>query len=355
MNTDYSSFDWVPFLEDHGIAYVKRGKNVARGHVNIKCPMCGSADPSEHLGVSVTDSKWGCWRDPSHRGRSPIKLIEHLTGLGWKEAKDLAQKYLRDAVYDDREIKTIIESYQQRDKRFYKKRDVSQDAPRPTDTFQLAGLRAKEALRPPVAYLKTRGFTGGLKLFAQRYQILYALKGRHKYRLTFPVQQEGVIRGYVGRSILKDPQVRYLASPDGDALKDAIWNYDRCLFAHTRKFKVRPNALHNPPSPNTLIICEGIFDALKLDFYGSQHGVRAVALLGLSASTKKLSSLARLARDYSKVRICLDRGAEPRAAEIESSLSLCRARCLWLPEGISDAGELPAKEAASFALRASRT
>ena len=37
--TDWSSFQWLPFLHDHGIPYVERGANVARGHVNIKCPL----------------------------------------------------------------------------------------------------------------------------------------------------------------------------------------------------------------------------------------------------------------------------------------------------------------------------
>ncbi len=40
------SFDWVDFLERHGIEYVTSSPNIGRGEVGVKCPYCGPGDPS---------------------------------------------------------------------------------------------------------------------------------------------------------------------------------------------------------------------------------------------------------------------------------------------------------------------
>ena len=359
--TDWSSFQWIPFLHDHGIPYVERGANVARGHINIKCPLCGN-DPSEHLGLNATDSRWGCWRDPDHRGKSPVRLIEALTGMDWKKARDTAKKYLTEVDIPAANIQAEITRYQQRSyhAQAYATSDKGQDAELPAGTVLMSAMARPEQRAVPVAYLKERGFGYKLRSMCQRYGIRYGYEGKLRNRIIFPVQQERIVRGYVCRDISGDAKARYLAYPDGSALKDAMWNFDRVHRAPSVKPDVPRSVKHGdtvsrPPTPTTLVICEGIFDALKLDYFGAQHGVRALALLGVSLSDKKASLLGKVARLYPKVRVCLDRGAEGRAVEIESKLAFARARAVWVPDTYEDVGDMPAKDAASFALGISRS
>jgi hypothetical protein len=167
------------------------------------------------------------------------------------------------------------------------------------------------------------------------------------------VRSGGAVRGYVGRTVVGH-KARYYAHPSGDSLKTEIWNYDRCLDSRIRSGNgarvaaSKPSIFHDPPAGDVLIICEGILDAMKLDFYGSPWKVRSVALLGLSLGKEKLVKLTHLARQYRKVYICLDAEASRQAYEMESKLAVARARVLHLPEGIDDPGEMSPKEAARF-------
>ena len=72
--------DVLTFLDHNRIPYRTNGPNCAKGHVVIKCPFCGDEDPSEHLGIQLSTGYWGCWRNSSHRGRRPHRLIMRLLG-----------------------------------------------------------------------------------------------------------------------------------------------------------------------------------------------------------------------------------------------------------------------------------
>ena len=52
-------YPWIDLIQKK-IPYVTTGPNVARGHFAIKCPFCGEADPSEHLGIEESTGRWGC-------------------------------------------------------------------------------------------------------------------------------------------------------------------------------------------------------------------------------------------------------------------------------------------------------
>ena len=81
-------FDWVEFLQKHNIEYVTQGSNVAHGNVNIKCPMCGPRDPSHHMGIAIDGAGWSCWRNPQHRGRSPVYLVALLAHVSVTRARE---------------------------------------------------------------------------------------------------------------------------------------------------------------------------------------------------------------------------------------------------------------------------
>ena len=81
------NFDWLAFVKRHRIPFIEEGKNVARDHINIRCPFCGAGDPSHHMGLSLVDSRWACWRSPDHRGADPVRLGAALLHMSRSEAR----------------------------------------------------------------------------------------------------------------------------------------------------------------------------------------------------------------------------------------------------------------------------
>lgn len=349
-DVDFSSFDWPTFCSDHGIPFVERGPNVARGHIGVACPLCGD-DPSHHMGLNANDSRWGCWRDQSHRGRSPVYLVQAFLNLDKTSAVQVAKKYCKDIAVDFGAIRARLDkAAREAGVTKVKERQFIDDAAAPADTFPVT--RNPQQARPAIDYMRQRGFTVQTELVCRRYNLRYASTGQSSGRVWFPVRSGGGVRGYVGRTVVGH-KARYYALPSGDALKSEIWNYDRCLdscrYGRATGAKANKRSLfHDPPPGEVLIICEGILDAMKLDFYGGPWKVRAVALLGLSLGRDKLVKLTHLARKYRKVYICLDTEASRQAYEMESKLAVARARVLHLPEGVDDPGEMSPKEAARF-------
>src|SRR5690554_4770393 len=81
--------DWVAFLTQYNVDFITEGPNLAHGNVGVRCPFCGD-DPSYHMGISLDGHGWNCWRNGQHRGRSPIRLIQALTGVSREKALAIA-------------------------------------------------------------------------------------------------------------------------------------------------------------------------------------------------------------------------------------------------------------------------
>ena len=78
-------FDWLNFLNRHGISYVDTGRNVRRNNISMPCVLCGD-DPSENLGISLVGKGWSCWRNKNHKGIHPHRLIIALLGCSFQQA-----------------------------------------------------------------------------------------------------------------------------------------------------------------------------------------------------------------------------------------------------------------------------
>src|SRR3974377_930695 len=85
-------FNWVRLLNAHHVPFVTRGPNTGRDHISVKCPWCGAADPSEHLGISLRGKGYRCLRDPRHAGRSRARLIHALLHCPSEYALRLARE-----------------------------------------------------------------------------------------------------------------------------------------------------------------------------------------------------------------------------------------------------------------------
>src|SRR5512145_3520388 len=81
-----STFNWVDFLRDRRLPFNERGPNTPHGAVTIHCPLCGDADPSDHM-VLWPGGGWRCWRDHKHGGKHPAFLVRLLLGCSMLDAQ----------------------------------------------------------------------------------------------------------------------------------------------------------------------------------------------------------------------------------------------------------------------------
>lgn len=309
-------FDWVSFLASVGVEFVDRGKNVARGNINVKCPFCVD-DPSQHMGIRLEDGVWGCLRDQSHRGKSPIKLVMRLTGWPYGRVKDLVQENAFPEEVNPISLAQRLENLMP-EKPFEPKR---LSLPKDFRCFNDNPSRIEKRFQ---SYLSNRGFNPTMKI-TSRYALRWAVTGRWKHRIIIPVLFEGMLVGWTGRALGK-AGIRYDTYPYDETMKHLVYNYDRARGG------------------DLLFLVEGPLDVIKLDWLAYEHRdiikVNAVGLMGLSLTPGKMKLLNRLRDLYDIVVLLLDRGAEGVSLEMQESLSFLDAEVWSLPSGYGDPGEL---------------
>jgi hypothetical protein len=313
-------FDWQRFCTRNKISFVTHGPNVAQGHLGIKCPWCGSADKSEHMGLKldVRDPVWGCFRNAAHRGRNPTRLIARLLNIGFASAARMVEAELINV--DDMEGAVAAMQHEA--------------APGPVGRPALAAI--PEEFRPLgrqpensyesrfLAYLSGRGFgdSGDAAALAEAYGLWYALTGEQAWRVIFPVMDEAnKLLGWTGRDIRHGATLRYKASPGLG--KDVLLTFPE---------------YPGTPMSEVLVICEGPVDALKIDAYGSGFGIKAVATMGTAFTVGQIAQLARLAKRHRKTWAIFDQDA--LAQNLYLTDQVPGAQWYKLPDGIKDPGEL---------------
>lgn len=294
-------FAWQPFLEQRGIEYVERGPSVTKGNIAIHCPFCGAADPSTHMSLSLVNAYWRCWRDSTHAGRSPVRLIQKLTSCTWTEARELAGEGV------DMPVQVDLGDLRNR---LNKKPDRRpQRLQMPGEFFSLVHEPRTTAKQRMLNYLEDRGFAHPVRL-ARAYDLRGCLVGEYAHRIIVPIYRDGDLYGWTGRTTARS-ELRYRTHGE---TRDLLWEPPRVA-----------------EGGKLLLVCEGPFDALKLDCYGRERGVRAVALLGVDPSTGKLARLAALAARYEGLALAEERGAELASRALLARLAAFRAVLAPLP------------------------
>jgi len=313
------AFDWIPFLQHYSIEYVTQGPNVAKGHLNVRCPFCGYRDPSHHMGLQLETGYWACWRERDHRGKRPEKLVAALIHCTWQEAK----RIVGTGVVENVEWGELIRRL---------------EAPaRKTPVPAPARIRMHPEFFPIESskgnrgqfldYLAGRGFGRDAMDVARMYSLWGCLTGDFRFRLVFPILCEGLV-GWTARAITKRAVVRYKAHPPGQVLRSCLYNHDMVLAGG-----------------RTLAICEGPVDVLKVDFYG-QPDVRAVGLMGLFLPPQKLARILTVSAKFQEIMLLLDTEAYPRALQLVSDLSSSGRPITikQLPHGVKDPGMLTPRQ-----------
>jgi hypothetical protein len=283
--------DWSSFLTDNFIHYVTSGKNTSPGWISIKCPLCGD-DPSEHLGCHPSGA-WSCWRDASHKGRSPERLVSTLLGISGPQAALLVQAY--NQVNPD--------SF-----------DTPQAATSPSRgrvPFDMATYVGFSEIKKNTLthkfwnHIKNRGFDDPDAVIYD-YCLMCGLTDKYKGRLIIPIfNDKGLVIGWQGRSLRNVEGIsRYLTS--SPEVKQTVLNLDQI-----------------GQGGEVLYICEGPFDAIKIDFFGKPK-IRATCTFGVSLSPEQIYLLSGLISKFKRTVLLFDADS----AGVVGSFNLSD----WLPE-----------------------
>lgn len=317
--------DWIQLFDDNNVDYVTKGPNTKRGEVSIQCPYCGDDDPSHHLGVSLTVERWGCHRSADHRGRSPVRLIAVVLGCSYTRAKLLERQYSRP---DPDNLASALEALE------------GSEAPAPAKAPPLtlpANFQRIESVGPTSRfyhYITSRGFERfATPSVIDRYALRCATTGRYKDRIIFSFYERSRLMGWTGRAISAPEWApRYLSS--GPEIKETVFNYNAIR-------------LHNPQY--VLCVCEGPFDALKLDFYGRKHNLRATCIFGTSMTMDQIWILNRLARNYKHTYVLMDPEAIEASFGAKDWLTHRNVSVAHLLQGIEDPGAMTKDQVEAFA------
>lgn len=329
-------FDWTAFCLKNQVAFVTRGPNTGRNRISIKCPYCGAADKSQHMGLSL-DVKWphwGCLRNSSHRGNNPRRLVQKLLGITYEEALRLVRGT---QTADDVELSNALDALRA-DAAAPEQASQASERPLPSECRSIADamtsprLPGKTYARKFLDYVADRGFGLDAYNVCVQYDLHYALTGDQEWRVVFPIHDvDGNVTGWTGREIRDAATLRYRSCDN--LPHTAVYNID--LAARSEA--------------DTLVIVEGPIDTAKMDYYGAEHGVTAVGTLGTALPSERVSILARLARRFDRVALLFDEGTLPEVLSLAPALEELSGNqvYLWRP-GLKDPGAMTQAQIGEF-------
>lgn len=333
--------DWERVLREHRVSFITSGANVRRGELNIRCPFCGSADPSYHMGLSLETGWWSCWRNrAAHSGKSPLRLLMKLLRVPYRRAREIAGlglEYVDPEGFDALAARLLYRGQEARPEQVQARR-LHLDP-------EFLEIRNKLPTRAAWEYLcDDRGFSGSsglgedVDVLCRQYGLLTAVRGDYRQRIVFPFWEDGCLVTWTARA-MGDSQIRYKGLPEEERLvapKDTLYNHD-ALYRGGR----------------ALVIVEGQVDVLKLDFYGKAWGVRAVGLSTATLSDEQAYLLQPAADLFDEVLVMADNASRLGLVDsmrLAQSLDFIpNVRAVPVPCGAKDAGALRPSEVISWA------
>lgn len=286
-----AAIDWIKLLNTNHIEYITKGSGVKKGNVVVACPFCGGSE-WHYMGIELDTGYWGCWRNKSHRGKSPVRLLMALLKVSYETARDIAGL---DESYAD------PEGYEAIKHNLFKKHAVMEvetdetigrkimELPREFEEISPTRVRHERFIRYLV---EKRGFEKQhIMELCRMYRLKAAVSGMYKDRIIMPYTIGSDVVSWTGRAIA-DTTLRYLDLSEEESVvppKHTLYN-----FNVTR----RPDKI--------LLVHEGPFDAVKVDYYGHQLGVRSVALSTNSITEDQIYLLEEVSVNFKKVLMVMD-------------------------------------------------
>src|SRR3990167_7866152 len=312
-----------------GISFVPTGRNISQDHVGMACPLCnkeGNADPSYHLGIHVETGKWNCWRNPDHHGTLPYLLAE-LLHISTQEATKLVGASTLNLNID---FKAYI---------YGKLKNNQQTIPKklvlPKSFHRISGAK-----NSATNYLIQRGFPYNThKDLGEWYNLCFCKEETWEDRIIFPVYEYNQLLTWTGRSIYNTCKEKYKNLNNEQSvvsLQDTIWNH----------YWIK-DLIQLYEGQCTLYLCEGPFDALKIDYF-SNFNVLAIPIWGLTLTERQIAFLSTLPQNKVKIVIVLDKDAEMKVLKLQQKLIHIHTEKRLLPRGVKDPGSMTSTQIREF-------
>lgn len=324
------AFDWRGFLTKNSVSFIEKGANVKRGEINIRCPFCGTADPSFHMGLNLETGWYSCWRNKSaHSGKSPLRLLMVLLGVPYWRARELAGL---DRDYVDPEGFSAVAA-----RLLGASRGLAEAMPKQRQRLSFPDgfgpIPPSAWAQRYRAYLYSRGFDYIPDLI-EAYDLQCASFGEWRDRIIIPYFIDRELVSWAGRAI-GPATLRYRELSPEDSLvpvKHTLFNYD-CIAAGGK----------------ALIIQEGPIDALKVDFFGYGVGVRSVALSTNSLNEEQAFMIEEAVGQFDRIIVMMDNAGPISIVDgmrLKQQLGhIPGIETQLVPYGLKDCGEMSPKQA----------
>lgn len=325
------AFNWQQFLDRNNIEYQSSGANVSKGHVSIHCPMCGADDPSFHMSVNLEGRGWRCWRNPSHRGVAPARLVAALLGISIQRAHEM----IGGTVFVPDDFMARIEK-----SLAPKGEPIKQPDLRLPDDFRSFTTRYLPSERPYRKYLRgdDRGFRNAdISEMTDEYGMYYCCDGPYRGRVIFTVREKRKLISWTGRAISRNATLRYKTlSTDEEKAKAEGYRPARKAISHCLLWQDQLMRWDR----DILLLVEGPFDALKINILGKRYGIAATCFFTSAPTEEQIENLHMLCPQFSRRILLLDRGTLAIGMRILGGLSGLDVELGKLPKGLKDPGEL---------------
>ena len=330
------TIDWIRILDQYGVEYVTRGSNVKRGNININCPFCGSADSGQHMGIDITNTGyWGCWRNETHRGKSPLRLLVELLRIPYWKAREIAgfgESYIDPDGFDAVAARVMG-----------REANLAPAAIRSTiltlpKHFQLIDARGK--FHRHLEYLIGRGFPQRDVLnVIEQYNLMGSIEHPFNDRIIIPYYVNNELVTWTARAIA-DAVIRYKDLSIDESLipaKQVLYNGDVITTGG-----------------RVLLVVEGPFDAIKTDYYAQEYDVRAVAISTNNIQDEQIYILEEAVNQFDRIVFMMDNNTTGTGAvdsmRMKSKLAhLTKTSVMTVPYGRKDGGELTPREVVKLA------
>jgi hypothetical protein len=311
--------DWKAILNHSRVEFIETGANVNKGWIAVRCPFCGVSDTSQHMTIALNGKGWKCWRNPTHRGRDPVRLLSGLLHMGPDQVRALLGPEF--VTLPDDLAASVRAKYASR--RVDDLGPVKQPELREVLSLpeEFKWLDSGPAAKRYVEYLENRGFLrSNIFRFSERYRLRFAVAGPFFGRIIFPLYDGPSLIGWTGRSIYPSEKLRYKSH---GSLQQLLW-YDEL-----RQSKAK-----------VIVLCEGPFDALKVRELGRCYGIVATCFFTSAPTEGQIDRLYTLLPRFKERLLILDREATQASLQVAKSLTQLDIKVRWLPAGVKDPGEL---------------
>lgn len=297
------ALDWERVLTEHRVEYVTSGPNVKRGEINIRCPFCGTADPSHHMGLNLDTGWWSCWRRRDiHSGKSPLRLLMQLLRVSYGQAREIAG--LGDDYVDPEGFDAVAARIL--GKNPTEKPSASQRRFLDLDP-KFQPLTDRLRTRKHWNYLFNRGFDQKQRgreevdLLVEQYGLMAGVDGKWADRVIIPFYLDKQLVTWTGRA-LGAATVRYR---DLD-LERKPWMDEREPVSILGPKETLYNADAIGGGGRALVLQEGPFDVLKVDFFARRNDVRSVGLATNSMSDHQAYMLKEAETKFERIIVMMD-------------------------------------------------